>query len=650
MGSLRRLLGRPSRRGLVALVAALAAAAGLTAWQLQGDAAATVSTSFATAVRGSLVVSVGGVGRIVPESAAAQLPVAGSAGAAPGSAGQAAASAAVLGGVFPRASGRLVEFFVQQGQHVRAGQPLALLDDGGAAAATVRLAETDVAAALLELQQKRTSDPLRGVPATPQELAAGRLAVAVAKARLARLLGPPRRADVQTARAELERAIADLSVLRGGTPAERLDTIRVARQGVAVAEKRLEKLLAPPSLADVAAATADVKRAEAELAALERPSLSPSPESLVAAQKSVAEARQYLATVMRSGDQEAIRDAQSSLDSALADLAVLLRPGPASLPIQLDAARAAIEAAQLRLEQLAHPANAADVEAARLELERARAELRRLEAGPGPAARAAAQQAVAAARARLAQLLAPPLHADVVAARLEVRRAEAELAVLRARGGPASPGEIALARLKVEAARARLESARVAAGLLTVRAPVAGVVTELLAARGAPVDGLTPVAVVLDLDRLAVNLSLSEFDAAQVKRGLEAVVRVDALGGRSYSGRVLTPALAGSDAGGVVTFPVRVSLLRAARGLKPGMNVSVRIVVAERRNVVRIPLDAVARDDEGRPVVSVLVGEEETVERHVRLGLANNKDVEVVKGLRAGERVLLPEPDTGGEE
>src|SRR5581483_1629997 len=192
------------------------------------------------------------------------------------------------------------------------------------------------------------------------------------------------------------------------------------------------------------------------------------------------------------------------------------------------------------------------------------------------------------------------------------------LAVLRARGGPASPGEIALARLKVEAARARLESARVAAGLLTVRAPVAGVVTE--------------------------------FDAAQVKRGLEAVVRVDALGGRSYSGRVLTPALAGSDAGGVVTFPVRVSLLRAARGLKPGMNVSVRIVVAERRNVVRIPLDAVARDDEGRPVVSVLVGEEETVERHVRLGLANNKDVEVVKGLRAGERVLLPEPDTGGEE
>ncbi len=647
---LLRLRARMTHRLAVALGVALAATAGLTAWQLQGDAAATIAGPFATATRGALVVSVGGVGRIVPANAVARIPASPATAAGSGSTAGGAGTTSVVGGVFPRVTGRLDRFLVAEGQRVRAGQALAVLDDGGAAAAAVRQAETELAIALLELQQKQTSDPLRGVPATRQELAAAALAVDAAKARLARLLAPPRRADVETARADLARTVADLAALRGGTPADRADAIAIARRNVTVAEKRLQKLLAPPSPADVAAASADLKRAEAELASLERPSLSPSPEALQAAQKSVADARQYLATVQRATDAEAIRDAQASLDSALADLAVLLRPGPAALPIQLDAARAALEAARVRLEQLGHPSNAADVEAARLDLERARAELRRLEAGPGPASRAAAQRAVDAARARLAQVLAHPLHVDVVAARLDVRRAEAELAVLRARGGPASPSEIALARLKVDAARARLDSARVAAGLLTVRAAAAGVVTELLAAPGAPVDALTPIATVLDLERLAVNLSLSEFDAAQVRRGLKAVVRVDALGGRSYPGRVLTPALAGSDAGGVVTFPVRVSLLHGARGLKPGMNVSVRIVVAERRNVVRVPLEAVSRDDDDRPVVSVLTAGDEAVERHVRLGLANNKDVEIVKGLRPGERVLLPEPDTGGEE
>jgi HlyD family secretion protein len=139
-----------------------------------------------------------------------------------------------------------------------------------------------------------------------------------------------------------------------------------------------------------------------------------------------------------------------------------------------------------------------------------------------------------------------------------------------------------------------------------------------------------------------VNVDLSEFDVAQVRPGLKAVVSVDALGGRRFPGRVLFAALTGTNAGGVVTFPVRVGIAHA-RGLRPGMNVSVRIIVARHRNVVQVPVEAVSRDEEDRAVVTLIDVNGETAPRTVTLGLASNKNVEIVKGLRVGDKVVLPQ-------
>jgi multidrug efflux pump subunit AcrA (membrane-fusion protein) len=75
------------------------------------------------------------------------------------------------------------------------------------------------------------------------------------------------------------------------------------------------------------------------------------------------------------------------------------------------------------------------------------------------------------------------------------------------------------------------------------------------------------------------------------------------------------------------------------------MNVSVRIVVARRPDVVQVPLDAVLRDDEDRPFVNVVTPSGETAEREVQLGLANNRNVEIVEGLEAGERVEVAESE-----
>ena len=594
---------RRQPRGVVVLVA-LAGATALAIMLALGvfrssSASAQSPGAIAKATRGNVVLTVGGVGRIVPAGASAEItvPAASSANAsAQGSAasgGSSPPAATSATSVFPRTSGRLSRFLVAPGDRVVAGQPLALLDDRHSAADAVGLARTDVDTAMVELRQKRTSDPLKGIPPTRSELVAAQRAITSARARLAKVLHGAAPADVSTARLDVKRAEADLETLLGGTPEARAESIKVAEQNVQLAQARLDKLLAPPNAADVAAAEADVRKAES-------------------------------------------------------DLAILFKPGAGTVPEEITSARAAVASARAKLARLTGPPDAADVTAAQLEVERAKADLQRLTAGPSPAALAAARQAVETAKTKLSQLLGPPVAADVATARSDVFRAEADLAVLRTRGAPASALDIALARLKVLGARLRLGTARTATPLLTVRAPSAGTVTTLLTAPGAPVDPLTPVAAVADLNHLEVTVDLSEFDVARVRPGQRARVSVDALGGKTFRGRVLFTALTGSNTSGVVTFPVRVGIADAP-GLRPGMNVSVRIIVAKRRNVVQIPLEAVSRDEEDRSIVNVVNAGGKTSPRAVKLGLASNKSVEIVKGLRPGDHVALPQPDAQAE-
>jgi HlyD family secretion protein len=248
----------------------------------------------------------------------------------------------------------------------------------------------------------------------------------------------------------------------------------------------------------------------------------------------------------------------------------------------------------------------------------------------------------------LNQLLGPPLQADVETARFDVRRAISELSVLETRGAPGTPSDIGLSQLRVNAAKIRLATALDTQQALTVRSPVAGTVTALTSVPGAPVDAATPIATVSDLDRLAVEVNLSEFDVARVRPGLEAEVSIDALGGESVTGEVLFASATGVESNGIVTFPVQVRL-PGAEGLKPGMNVSVSIVVAQKSNVLQVPLEAVNQEGD-EPIVTVLDSADEPAPRVVELGLENAKNVEIVNGLREGERVELLEVAPAEEE
>ncbi len=638
---MRPLISRAPQRVFALTGLVLVSVIGGGIWLTQrGTSAGAAPGLSVTASRGNLVVSVGGVGRIVTGNGAAAIDVPAAAVSGSGSGGS---SVVPADAVFPHTSGHLERFLVKPGQHVAAGQPIAVIGDNGAAASAVRQAEFDLATARIELRQRLRSDPAKGTPPTAAEIAAASASVRSARVDLAQAVGPAYRADLAAARLDLSRARADLQTLRGGNRAARTRTAKLAVDRVTVARKRLDRALAPAKPADVGAAQAEVRKAEADLALLLEPRLAPLPAEITAARNAITVWQQTLAAAQAASppDAAAVSAAQLELDKAVAALATLQRPAPVPLAQEIASAEAALNAARVKLAALQGSPDAAEVAAARQELALAQSELRTLRAGPSAAGLGAAQRAVAAASAKLRQVQAQA-PAAAGAARVAVLKAEADMAVLRSRRGPASASEITLARVKYRAASARLITARLTLRQLRVRAPGAGTVTALLTVRGAPVDGSTAIAAVTDLDRLAVRVDLSEFDVARVKPGLKSIVSVDALGGESFRGAVLFAALAGTDTSGVVTFPVTVNLTDAD-GPRPGMNVSVRIIIEERRDVVQVPIEAVAQDGEEGPMVAVVGSGGEITPRRVTTGLANNKSIEIVRGLRAGERVAVEE-------
>ena len=593
------------RRTLVALVLLGAGVTtALVVWPFNGGGGGATAVPTAKAVRGDVVLTVGGVGQIVSARSANPIAVPAPQGSASGS-GPA----------------------VAPGERISAGQPLAVLDDGGAGAVALDQARSDLETARLELQLKQTADPARGLPPSAAELTAARVAAAAAERKVV-LLGRPGTTEVTTAQLELRKAAADLAVLRRvATPV----ALAAAERSVGVAYQKLAQAGASIP-ADVLAAKQELTRAQADLEALQK---GPNATAVEAAKLAVIFAQQKLAELPSGALPSEATQARLELTKAQADLEALQR-APAATAVA--AARLAVDLAVAKLSNATAPPSPLAVASARAELDRARTELQAVRLRTNAASVRAARLAVTLAQQKLAQVRRPtPTVRD--AARVELTKALADLDVLRRRGGPAGPLDLALARVKIGAAQERVTAAQAQAGRLTVAAPRTGTVIALLSVSGSPVDLSTPIAVVADLGHLAVDVSLSEFDIARVRRGQAARVSVDALGGRRYPGTVVFEALTGVQNAGVVTFPVRIGLTQFA-GAKPGMNVSVRIVVARRLDVVHVPLEAVAQDGEKATVTVVDAAGVQSV-RPVRLGLADNKIVEIRSGLKAGERVLL---------
>lgn len=199
---------------------------------------------------------------------------------------------------------------------------------------------------------------------------------------------------------------------------------------------------------------------------------------------------------------------------------------------------------------------------------------------------------------------------------------------------------------RVKAAQTRLaqyETSRQAEGeppretAFLVRSPISGVVAESHATAGASVEEGESLYRIVALDAVYVVASIPESEAVHLRQvtggeiELPGLERPLALGRLVSIGRIVDPASR--------TLSVITEAANSRRLLSIGQAVSLRLFVSGQSKGVAVPERAII-DDAGRPVVFVQLGGESFQRRPVRLGSRETGYVEVLEGIRTGERVV----------
>ncbi|MGX9695741.1 efflux RND transporter periplasmic adaptor subunit [Janthinobacterium lividum] len=173
-----------------------------------------------------------------------------------------------------------------------------------------------------------------------------------------------------------------------------------------------------------------------------------------------------------------------------------------------------------------------------------------------------------------------------------------------------------------------------------LRSPIAGTVIAMEGAQGGYWNDINaPVMTVADLSTVWLSANVAERDLAQVAVGQKTSITVDAWPGKTFEGKV-------AYVGAVLdpetrTVKVRVAIDNRAGAFKPGMFAHAGFAGASRRALL-VPAAAVLQSG---PSTRVMVERSPLVfsPRTVEVGASHGGQVEIISGLRAGERIVVKE-------
>ncbi len=238
--------------------------------------------------------------------------------------------------------------------------------------------------------------------------------------------------------------------------------------------------------------------------------------------------------------------------------------------------------------------------------------------------------------------------------------------------------------------RAGLESAQYDLSKVRIESPIDGIVTRRNIEEGEMVmigtmnNAGTVLLTLADMSIIQAEIEVDETNVPSVAMGQPAKVTIDALPDRSFKGHVTeignspiqTTASATTSTTQATNFKVVVTLDEPIPDVRPGFTCTADITTAVRKNVVSVPIPAVAvrelvydangqivrrpRNDKGRrtpePTAAaaelkpgqtrkeaegVFVLRDDRAEFvPIKMGVAGDKYFEVLSGLKAGDRVI----------
>ena len=170
-----------------------------------------------------------------------------------------------------------------------------------------------------------------------------------------------------------------------------------------------------------------------------------------------------------------------------------------------------------------------------------------------------------------------------------------------------------------------------------MRSAISGVVNQLPAKNGLYLAVGDPVATVLDIKRVKVNVGIPEADVDAVRKINRFEVLIEALDNRNITAKKYFLAVAPDSLAQVYRLELEVP--NDSGAILPGMFARVEIIKQEFHDALAIPLYAVITRDNKH---HVYLEEDNTAAlREVKLGILDGWQIQVSEGLMPGQRVIV---------
>lgn len=180
--------------------------------------------------------------------------------------------------------------------------------------------------------------------------------------------------------------------------------------------------------------------------------------------------------------------------------------------------------------------------------------------------------------------------------------------------------------------------------LAKVESPLSGIIgktlldkgTSVLPSGGSVISG-TPVAIVVNMDKMIVKLNVSELDIPYIKKGLEAKIKVDAYPQEDFLGEI-------SKVSEVVdpqtrTLPIEISIPNPGHRLKSGMFCRIEIIASKLKDALVLSQDAIVRELGANYVF--IVEDHTAKKKKIILGIQEDNRVQILEGVNEADKVIV---------
>ncbi|TRZ93869.1 HlyD family efflux transporter periplasmic adaptor subunit [bacterium] len=174
---------------------------------------------------------------------------------------------------------------------------------------------------------------------------------------------------------------------------------------------------------------------------------------------------------------------------------------------------------------------------------------------------------------------------------------------------------------------------------IPLRAPIDG---EVIVAKTQPGQTITTSdAVVVLSDQLIVRAQVDETDIGKIASGMKANIILDAYPDTKIKASVEHIYYESKTVNNVTVYEVDLRPEEVPAFFRSGMNTTVDFIEQEKENILLIPIEAVHKEKEEAYCFVKKGSGEEPLKTVVKLGISDDKNVEVLSGISEKDRIMV---------